>query len=105
MSGITGVPLSNEFFPEGRAYNWPNPVYDRTTQIRYYLNEDARVHIKIYDLAGDLVTEFDGPGYGARDNETVWDVSSVQSGIYFAHLNAAGATTTGSAIIKIAVVH
>ncbi len=105
MSRITGAPLSNEFFAKVRAYNWPNPVYDRTTQIRYYLNEDAQVHIKIYDLAGDLVTEFDAPGWGGRDNETVWDVTGVQSGIYFAHLNATGATTNGTAVIKIAVVH
>jgi hypothetical protein len=100
-----GVPLSNESFPKSRAYNWPNPVYDRTTQIRYYLKDDARVHIKIFDLAGDLVTEFDGPGVGGRDNETAWDVSGVQTGVYFAHIDAAGPATSGSVVIKIAVVH
>ncbi len=106
VSVITGgVPLSNEFFPKNRAYNWPNPVYDRTTQIRYYLNDDARVHIKIFDLAGDLVTEFDGAGVGGRDNETVWDVSGVQTGIYYAHIEASGPAASGAVVIKIAVVH
>jgi hypothetical protein len=28
------VPLSTEFLPRNRVYNWPNPVYGRTTQIR-----------------------------------------------------------------------
>jgi hypothetical protein len=98
------VPLSNEFFPKSRVYNWPNPVYDRTTQIRYYLKDDARVHIKIFDLAGDLVTQFDGPGVGGRDNETVWDVSGVQTGIYYAHIDASGPATGGVVVIKIAVV-
>jgi hypothetical protein len=104
LAAIAGVPLSNESFPKNRAYNWPNPVYDRTTQIRYYLKDDARVHIKIFDLAGDLVTEFDGPGVGGRDNETVWDVSGVQTGVYYAHIDASGPSTSGSVVIKIAVV-
>jgi hypothetical protein len=104
-SAITGgVALSSEFFPKSRAYNWPNPVYDRTTQIRYYLKDDATVHIKIFDLAGDLVTTFDGPGAGGRDNEIAWDVSSVQSGVYLARIEATGSANSGMQVIKIAVV-
>jgi hypothetical protein len=99
-----GVAVSNEFFPKSRAYNWPNPVYDRATQIRYYLKDDAKVHIKILDLAGDLVAEFDGPGTGGIDNEVTWDVSGVQTGVYFAHIDASGASGDGAAVIKIAVV-
>jgi hypothetical protein len=102
---ISGTPLSGDFFPKSRAYNWPNPAYDRTTRIRYYVNTDAHVHIKVFDLAGDLVTQFDGPGIGGKDNETEWDVSSVQTGIYFARIEAAGQSTTATAVIKIAVVH
>jgi hypothetical protein len=105
MTAVSGVPLANDFFPKNRAYNWPNPVYDRTTQIRYFVKEDARVHIKIFDLAGDLVTQFDGPGVGGRDNEAAWDVSSVQTGVYFARIEAAGTSATGNAVVKIAVVH
>ena len=63
------------------------------------------MHIKIFDLAGDLVTEFDGPGVGGRDNETVWDVSGVQTGIYYAHIDASGPAASGAVVIKIAVVH
>jgi hypothetical protein len=63
------------------------------------------VHIKIFDLAGDLVTEFDGPGTGGRDNEVVWDVSGVQTGVYFAHIEASGQAGSGSTVVKIAVVH
>lgn len=106
LTGISGgVPLSGESLPKNRAYNWPNPVYDRTTQIRYFLKDEARVHIKIFDIAGDLVTEFDGPGVGGTDNEAVWDVSGVQSGVYFAHIDASGPATSGNVVIKIAVVH
>jgi hypothetical protein len=99
-----GVALSGKFFPKGRAYNWPNPAYGRTTQIRYYLKDDAKVHVKILDLAGDLVAEFDGPGTGGIDNEVSWDVGGVQTGVYFAHIEASGASGDGTAVIRIAVV-
>ena len=38
----------NEFFPANRAYNYPNPVYEGTTNIRYYVAEDSKINIKIF---------------------------------------------------------
>jgi hypothetical protein len=99
-----GVPLSSEFFPAARAYNWPNPVYDGKTFIRYYVKENATVRVKIYDLAGDLAADLSGNGQGGVDNEIAWDVSGVQSGIYFARIEASGSGGSGGATVKIAVV-
>jgi hypothetical protein len=96
--------LSSDFFPKNRAYNWPNPVYEGVTYLRYFVKENATVHVKVYDLAGDLVTEFPGPGVGGVDNEVAWDVSNLQSGIYLARIEANGGSTSGSAIVKVAVV-
>ena len=101
---LTGTPLSSEFFPENRAYNWPNPVYNGKTFIRYFVKEDAAVSIKIFDLSGDLVTELAGPGVGGLDNEVEWNVGGVQSGIYFARIEANGAGANGVAVVKVAVV-
>jgi len=101
---LTGTPLSAEFFPENRAYNWPNPVYNGKTFIRYFVKDDAAVSIKIFDLAGDLVTELAGPGVGGLDNEVEWNVGGVQSGIYFARIEANGAGANGVAVVKVAVV-
>ena len=89
------------------AYNWPNPVgieQNFKTHIRYFVRSNANVTIKIFDLAGDLVTEFAGPGVGGLDNEVEWDVTNIQSGVYFAHIDAQGAGASGSSIIKIAVI-
>ncbi len=100
-------PAQSGFFPPSRAYNWPNPVdraHGYTTHIRYFVGTAASVHIRILDLAGDKVTEFDAPGVGGLDNEVEWNVSGIQSGIYFAHIDAQGAGGSGSAVIKIAVV-
>ena len=48
------------------------------------MKEDASVHIKVFDLAGDLVAELSSQGIGGLDNEIAWNVSDVESGIYFA---------------------
>jgi hypothetical protein len=97
-------PLSRDFLPLDRAYNWPNPVYAGSTRIRYFLKSNAEVRVKIFDLAGDKVVELPAPGIGGVDNEVEWDVSRVQSGVYLARIEAVGSTDRASAVIKIAVV-
>lgn len=95
----------SEFFPPDRAYNWPNPVYGNETYIRYYVSENSQVNIKIFDIAGDLVAELTDEGSGGFDNEVTWNVSGVQSGVYFAHIEANGSSgTSENKIIKIAVI-
>ena len=95
----------NEFFPSSRAYNYPNPVYDGETNIRYYVSEDSRINIKIFDLAGDFVYEMNDVAQGGMDNETVWNVSNIQSGVYLARIEAiSNSNRSEFAIVKIAVV-
>jgi len=95
----------DEYFPKSRAYNWPNPVYGGETNIRFYVSQDSDVVVKIFDLAGDLVTELKDKAVGGFDNEIVWDVNNIQSGVYLAHLNVI--SNNGGEdfkIIKIAVI-
>lgn len=95
---------NTHLLPEEKVYNWPNPNLDNYTFIRYYLNSSANVKIKIYDLAGDLVKQLDGPGNPATDNEVRWDLTDVQSGVYLARIEASGQGKTDVRFIKIAVV-
>lgn len=112
-SGYEGLtpplrPISGEILPPSRSYNWPNPVGAEDgfrTHIRYYVGSDANVTITILDLAGDLVAEFPSmPSAGGADHDVVWDVTEIQSGVYFARVEAEGAGSNGVAVIKIAVV-
>nr|MDA3861577.1 T9SS type A sorting domain-containing protein [Melioribacteraceae bacterium] len=94
-----------EFFPQSKAYNWPNPVYEGTTNIRYFVAEDSKAEVTIFDLAGDLVAKLSGNGIGGFDNEIVWNVNDIQSGVYFAHLEVtSNSGNTDTKIIKIAVI-
>lgn len=93
------------FFPEAKAYNYPNPVYGDQTYIRYYVAKDADVTVRVFDLAGDYVAELSGRGIGGVENEIVWRIGDVESGVYLAALEVrADDGTTASKIIKIAIV-
>ncbi|MCU7498838.1 MAG: T9SS type A sorting domain-containing protein [Ignavibacteria bacterium] len=97
--------VQTAFMPKERAYNWPNPVYGTETNIRYFVSEDSKVDIRIFDLAGDLVAHLTDNARGGLDNETVWNVSDVQSGVYFARIEATGNSgKTENNTIKIAVI-
>jgi M6 family metalloprotease-like protein len=94
-----------DLLPKERVYNYPNPNETDFTNIRYYLREDASVSIKIYDLAGDLVENFHGPGMGKIDNEIRWDLSSVASGVYICRIEAKSKSMKDVRLIKIMVVN
>jgi hypothetical protein len=96
--------LSTIFFPKDRIYNWPNPVYGSATHIRYYVTEDASISIKIFDVSGTSITELHGSGKAGFDNEMLWDVSHIQTGVYLARVEAKSSSHTDFAVIKIAVV-
>ncbi len=103
FAGTSG-PRSSELLPAPLAYNWPNPVYGMSTFIRYFLGKPATVKITIVNLAGELVEELQGPNITGIDNELEWNVSNIQSGIYFAQITAAGNGEEARRIVKIAVV-
>lgn len=103
ISGMV-APISAEILPASRVYNWPNPVYGSTTQIRYFSAQDASISIKIYDLAGNKITELSGNAIGGLDGEVTWDVTNIQSGVYLARVEASGPSVSQYRIIKIAVV-
>jgi len=94
-----------DFFPNTKAYNWPNPVYGSNTKIRYYVSENSTATVKIFDLAGDLVTTLNGKAAGGMDNEIEWEVGKIQSGVYYANLEVVGISgKSANKIIKIAVI-
>ena len=86
------------------AYNYPNPNIENYTIIRYNIEYSANVQIKIYDLSGDRVASFKGPGEPMTDNEVIWDLSDVDSGVYFCQVTATSGPREKIATFKIAVV-
>ncbi len=77
--------------------NRPNPFNPRTT-IAYHLPREARVRLRIHDLAGRLVrTLVAGEIRAAGDHAVVWDGRDdpgrpVAAGVYLCRLEAGGAS-------------
>ncbi|MFQ6674637.1 MAG: T9SS type A sorting domain-containing protein, partial [Fidelibacterota bacterium] len=101
-----GKPRENLLMDRGRTYNYPNPAEDGRTSIRVFVESADRVEIMIYDVAGFFVRKFtmDSP-VRSEVNEVVWDVSGVESGLYFANVVALRGDDSESKILKIAVIH
>lgn len=102
--GNASMLAQDALLPENLAYNWPNPNVEDFTYIRYRLNGPAAVTIRIFDLAGDLVAELDAPQVPYSDNEVRWNLTDVQSGVYFARISAEGNSEKQVNLVKIAVI-
>ncbi len=96
-------PVQN-LMPTSQVYNWPNPVTNGLTKIHFYLRDNAQVSISIFSFAGDKVADIQTNGTGGMANEVDWNASGVQSGVYFARVEAVSSKERDVAIIKIAVV-
>lgn len=100
--------------------NAPNPFdsrkpgYEGQTQISYTLKDDARVHVKLYDLFGFRVRRWDfaaGENGGhAGSNYFFWDGTNetgqkVSKGGYLAQIEIETSGTIVAVIRKIGVIH
>ena len=87
------------------TYNWPNPVQDGRTWIRFRLSEPADVTVRIIDLAGRFIEELEHPSAPAGTPIEIGWAANVESGVYVArvHAQTAGGRSEDR-LVKIAVI-
>jgi hypothetical protein len=95
--------VAGDLLPENMAFNYPNPAKEHT-KIRYFLKQDAEVIIRIYDISGMLVDEFNGHGEGETHNELLWDCYRFASGVYLCRVEAKSENEKQVVFFKMAVV-
>ena len=90
-----------------KAYCYPNPIRYDIGKIRVESLNAEEIKVIIYDLAGYYVAEFKNNNLhsGLQVSEWDWDVSKVESGIYFAHISVNNKKIINTDILKIAVSH
>lgn len=104
-SGILDEPGTDGTLPSNVSLkqNSPNP-FNAATQIEYGLENDAHVHLSVYNILGQhvaaLVTGFQPAGF----HTVVWDARDasgreVPSGIYFARLVTADDVMTRKMVL------
>ncbi len=73
--------------------NYPNP-FNASTEIRYELNRDLRVSLKVYDVLGREAAALVNEPQLAGAHAVSWNALRAASGVYFAVLQAGGAMQT-----------
>lgn len=100
------VANQSQLLDADRCYAYPNPSRDGLVTLRIQTESAESIEINIYDLAGYYVERFfiEHPAQG-MPNEVIWNVSDIESGVYFANVTAKAGEKTQTKIIKIAVIH
>ena len=88
FGSVDGATVNAKLLPANfsLAQNYPNP-FNPTTTIGFSLPVKSDVSLSIYNIAGQLVKEFNGT-FEAGEQSFVWDASAQASGVYFYKLNA-----------------
>ena len=95
----------SNLFPEEKFYNYPNPVVNGSTTIRYFLGQEARsVKLTVYDLSGREIINLSGPTTGGVNNEKIWNCGAVTPGVYRCMIEVDFGSMTESAFTDIAVI-
>jgi hypothetical protein len=95
-SGIEGKPTDgNRSFALNQ--NRPNPV-NGNTSISFSLPKAGEYSLKIYNVAGQVVSNINGRGQVGINNVS-WNSRNTSNGVYFYQLNAAGKTATRKMVV------
>ena len=86
-----GPPPLDALLPAGRVYCYPNPVEGTSARLRFYLGREARVEVKVFNAAADLVETMTLANAVPRaENEMAWDTSGYATGLYVCRVEAVG---------------
>lgn len=96
-------PSSGPLVQDKSFFPYPNPA-GSSVKLRYYLNEDAEVTFKFFDLAGNLVDQKFQNGAAARENDLAWDCSNLAPGVYLCRMEVKNISKSAVLFTKIAVV-
>jgi hypothetical protein len=95
---------TTELLISRETYNYPNPVKNGVTNLRFACTADCEIRIAIADISGNLIKEFDPIGaYASMPSEIQWQ-ASVASGVYLARISATANGKTETKLVKIGVI-
>jgi hypothetical protein len=98
FNGVSGKPpVATIPQPFVLNQNRPNPV-NGTTEISFNLPRAADYSVRIYNIAGQVVSTINGRG-NTGNNSVYWNSKNVSNGVYLYQLNAAGSTATRKMVV------
>jgi hypothetical protein len=98
---------SNKIFDDLliRSYMYPNPIKNGFGTIRVETHNADFIDVVIYDILGKSINSFSKNlnECCSQITEWVWDASSIEMGVYFAHVNVKNQDGKDVKIVKVAV--
>ncbi len=97
-SEIIGKPPVPSSFALGQSY--PNP-FNPTARIDYQLPLDSRVSLKVYNIAGQVVSVLRDDIENAGYKSVEWNANGFASGVYFYKLEVTSATDASKSFTQV----
>jgi M6 family metalloprotease-like protein len=88
----------------GSFFVYPNPVRTGKGTIRFQPGADCSWVIRVFNIAGDLVTVSRGAAPGGAAWEVPWETSDLSPGVYYINLEITGPQGSESSLFQAAVV-
>jgi hypothetical protein len=79
--------------------NTPNP-FSETTEISFYIPEEAFIEIELFNLLGEKILTVDANSYAAGNQSIVFDKKNLSSGVYFYRLKSENFSDTKIMILE-----
>ena len=80
------------------AQNYPNP-FNPTTTIRFFVQNETKAHIGVYDVAGRMVRILLDEVIGAGGHEMTFDAGGLPSGTYLVRLQSGSRIATRKIVL------
>jgi M6 family metalloprotease-like protein len=102
---LPSVALPGGLLNEDEFFVWPNPVTGGSGQIRFVPGQDADYTVRVFNIAGELVSEYSGKAPGRVAWEVRWKTDDLAPGVYYVCLELASSGETAEALFHAAVVN
>ena len=96
-----------ELINKDTVYVYPNPALGDITYFKCYLGADADITVSVFNIAGEIVAELKGNGFGGNGVDIPWNIKDYASGVYIFKLQAISKVNGERKYVtkKMAVVH
>lgn len=100
-SSYSGIAEVNVVRPNVYAMNqnFPNP-FNPSTAVNFSLAVDGKVSLKVFNVLGQEVATLVNGAMSAGNHTVTFDASNLQSGVYFARIEAAGIDGSSFSSVK-----
>ncbi|MBD3370435.1 hypothetical protein GF402_08760 [Candidatus Fermentibacteria bacterium] len=102
---LPAVSAAEGLLAGGSFFVYPNPATTGTATIRFEPGYDCAWKVRVFNIAGELVSHYRGDAPGGAPWEITWSTENLSPGVYFVCLEVSSAQGSESELFEAAVVN